>query len=427
MERVTIKVKNWERYQNEKNRRHAKVSKESAMELSEVATGEELEPEYFPRLGNISSAFMFKFIPRPVEIKSPEFVYVPYRRKANRDDTDIKIELAMTYWGITWEAAQLRLNFISETQGLPDELSWLQKHEGENIYLLPEEGPSRKYYAYCPLYHLLPQRLLQSHGLPPLKGGIWPYMNSHLGPERVLPSDFADRLATAFAHYIWPLLNSGSKLSAFSNREPLRLLAHNLDFWMPYAYQMTESRMRQFPRVKIEDKAQAATFEKLRKSLPPEIQVDRPFMGGTIWQGEVEALEATQELISCADATGRLRAVIDAIRSNRVEEDFSDRWSYAREDFERKLYHKRTKIKIKFVELDDTIPVLGPESEIHDRLLWDQFLGVLNEKERTIVVLLRSGVTKLKDIAQHLGYANHSPVSKALTRLAKKARHLINL
>jgi DNA-directed RNA polymerase specialized sigma subunit len=78
------------------------------------------------------------------------------------------------------------------------------------------------------------------------------------------------------------------------------------------------------------------------------------------------------------------------------------------------------------VELDDTIPVLGPESEIHDRILGEQFLAVLNEKEKIIVVLLKSGETKLKDIAEHLGYANHSPVSKALTRIARKARQFFD-
>jgi len=67
-----------------------------------------------------------------------------------------------------------------------------------------------------------------------------------------------------------------------------------------------------------------------------------------------------------ADAEGRLRGILDAVRSNRVEDDFSERWSFAREDFERKLYHKRSKVKVRFVELTDTIPVQGPETEVED-------------------------------------------------------------
>jgi len=49
--------------------------------------------------------------------------------------------------------------------------------------------------------------------------------------------------------------------------------------------------------------------------------------------------------------------------AHRIEDDFSDRWSCAREDFERKLYRKRVKVQVRFVELTDTIPVPGPRHD----------------------------------------------------------------
>jgi hypothetical protein len=60
-------------------------------------------------------------------------------------------------------------------------------------------------------------------------------------------------------------------------------------------------------------------------------------MGGTLWIGEDEASQVTAEIVNAADRNGQLRGLIDAIKSNRVVDDFSPRWSYAREDFERKL------------------------------------------------------------------------------------------
>lgn len=141
--------------------------------------------------------------------------------------------------------------------------------------------------------------------------------------------------------------------------------------------------------------------------------------------GEAEAWDATKAIVQRADDRGRLRAIIDTIRSNRVEEDFPSCLSRAREDFERRLYHKRAKVKISFLELDETIPVHGPETEIHEHLLWQDFLAFLDTKEKAIVVLLRNGETKLKDISQKLGYANHSPVSKALRRIRDKARKFL--
>lgn len=119
-------------------------------------------------------------------------------------------------------------------------------------------------------------------------------------------------------------------------------------------------------------------------------------------------------MVEAADAGGRLRAIVDAVRSNRVEDDFSDRWSYAREDFGRKLYHKRNKVRVRFVELTDTIPVQGPETEVEGNLVVGDFLALLDQRERQIVVLLCSGYTKVGEVASILGYKNHSPVSKYL-------------
>jgi hypothetical protein len=117
--------------------------------------------------------------------------------------------------------------------------------------------------------------------------------------------------------------------------------------------------------------------------------------------------------------------MIDAVRSNRVEEDFSSRWSYAREDFERKLYSKRSKVRVKFVEIECANSVVGPHSDITENLLWQDFMTLLEPKERRIVVCLTRGTTRLSEIASALGYANHSPVSKALAQVRRKARLLL--
>jgi len=43
------------------------------------------------------------------------------------------------------------------------------------------------------------------------------------------------------------------------------------------------------------------------------------------------------------------------------------------------------------------------------------------------IVCLRNGTMKLGDIAATLGYANHSPISKALSNIRKKAAEFLNL
>lgn len=66
------------------------------------------------------------------------------------------------------------------------------------------------------------------------------------------------------------------------------------------------------------------------------------------------------------------------MRSHRVHDDFSDRWSHAKEDFDRTLNHKRSKVTVTFVELDDTTPVHGPETEVIGQLACSDFLTLLN-------------------------------------------------
>jgi hypothetical protein len=184
--------------------------------------------------------------------------------------------------------------------------------------------------------------------------------------------------------------------------------------------------MKELGRVEIENSKQAKVLKKLKANCPPQLTPARPLFGGDIWAGESEAWEAAKDMVEIADRNGQLRGILDAIRSNRVEEDFSPRWSYEREDFERKLYRKRNKIRVKFVELDDTIPVHGPETDVEEDLLWQSLFAILNQKERSVAICLRSGISRVAMISQVLGYANHSPVSKALKRIREKVKTLLD-
>lgn len=52
--------------------------------------------------------------------------------------------------------------------------------------------------------------------------------------------------------------------------------------------------------------------------------------------------------------------------------------------------------------------------EIVGQMVFADFLALLDERQRPVVVLLHSGVTKLTDVASILGYSNHSAISKHL-------------
>jgi len=85
------------------------------IELKEfdLAKGEDLLPKNFPRLENVSAAFMFNFVPKPSQTLLPEFVYVPIDVNERwGENGSIKTELTITEWNCLWEAGHLRSEFV---------------------------------------------------------------------------------------------------------------------------------------------------------------------------------------------------------------------------------------------------------------------------------------------------------------------------
>lgn len=358
---------------------------------SPFARAADLEPDQHPNLYNISAGLMFwRFVPVPTEPPPPpEYAHVPVPG-VPADEASTKKLIMLTRWNAAWEAGPNRFGMFEEDE-IPADLLWLGKHLDSDIRLVPE-GKTYPYAAYAPLYHLLPVATLDKFKLPALKRGIWPAMGVAFdGAERGVPLDFKERLTQALAWHLWPHLD-GRRPGSFSKDEPITMIANSLDFWLPYIDIVAQERMKALGRVAASDEDQAALAE-LGDHSDPHLKVERPLFGGDVWRGQEDAAEATKELVEVADEFGRLRAIIDAVKSHRVDDDFSDRWSWAKEDFERKLYKKRSRVKVTFVEIDDTIPVHGPDAEFDEDLLWQDLLALCDRKERRVVVCLRSGTT----------------------------------
>jgi hypothetical protein len=236
--------------------------------------------------------------------------------------------------------------------------------------------------------------------------------------DMYLPADFQQRLANAWAWTVWPHLVSGSRLAAFTSDDPIKLLAHNLDFWVPPITASILEALSEHPESDATAEAEPVLLDD--GTILEDAVAVSPRVGGSVWFGEEEAKSMVATTVQAADNTGRLRDIIDAVRSNRVEDDFSATWSFAREDFERKLYRKRSRVQVRFVELTDTVPVQGPGSDLSGSLVTSDFLALLDEKQRQVVVMLSSGFRQ-HEIAELLGYANHSPISKRLEQIRQLA------
>jgi hypothetical protein len=380
---------------------------------------EHASSDWYPRLGNISAAFIYRAVIRPDTPTRPEYVTMPMDIGGrSRDERAARI-VAVARWNMLWEAAQFRRRFFDEDEDpMPPQMAKIADQGDINVVFVPRTDS--RYYEYAPLFHLLPRATLQRFGLPMLRGGQWPFHAEFGSPEPYLPADFEHRLSRAWASTVWRHLMPGSPVSGFTDNDPIRVLAHNLDFWIPPVTEVMEDEMRTWPTVDngIES---GQPIPLVDGSFLEGATAGNPRKGSDIWTGEDAAAEFVERTVAAADHDGRLRGILDAVRAHRAEDDFSDRWTYAKEDFERKLHRKRSKVKVTFVELPDTIPVQSPETEIVDRIVFSDFLTLLNPRDREVVVLLRNGTTNLTEIADIMGYRNHSPVSKRLARVRDMA------
>ncbi|WGW12953.1 hypothetical protein LWF01_04050 [Saxibacter everestensis] len=380
------------------------------------ASTDQSGPDLYPRMFNMSAGFMYSATLHTQDPAAPEYLTLPMPSPSFEDGESLRFELAVAKWNTVWESAQYRRRVFG-AEDLPPRLYRIADRGDNNIVFVPRTRS--RYYEYAPLFHLLPTSTLQLFGLPQLTAGQWPFSIRTVDIDNYLPADFEKRLARAWAATVWRHMVPGSPLRGFSKDDPLRLLAHNLDYWLPAATEVIQDILRTFPTV--DQELISPTARLLDSSVLPGVTVESPRKGGDLWRGEADAKDVLAEVVHRADTTGQLRAILEAVRSNRVVDDFSDFWSFEKEDFERRLYHKRSKVKVTFVELTDTIPVQGPETQVVGSIVHGDFLALLNAKDREVVVLLSSGVTKLTEIAQVLGYANHSAVSKRLTRIRRQA------
>lgn len=375
----------------------------------------------FPHMWNLSSAFLYDFVFIDKEYKTPEFVFIKNYYGHGISDKQISI----LNWNMTWESGHLRAEIFENE--LPAELRWLKKYKGENIYLIPEDK-SDPYSTFNSMLHLLPLSTRKKFGLPLLKQGKWPFTLEwgRIPFEGIIKRDFEQKLSDGFAYHIWPLLDNQNKAFAFSKHDPIYVLSHNLKFWLPYLYEVIEDKLKCFGRIEPKSKSHLKKIDSARKQYP-EIAIELPLMGGSIWYGEDEAWEVTIKMIEKANQQNKLNEIIDLVKSNRIVDDFSEKWSYAKEDFERRIYRKRNKVKVNFVEIEDYIPMHSAEAEIEGDMLWDDFISLLSSNEKRIVVCLRKGITKHKEISEELGYKGSSVISKKLSKIRIKAEKFLEL
>lgn len=197
-------------------------------------------------------------------------------------------------------------------------------------------------------------------------------------------------------------------MEVYSGYDPGWLIAHSASTWINAA-----TELGFFP-----------TFEKWFRLAP--------------WEGEFPYM--TLDLISFTMSTtvkyvlevGHIGEILKVVDEHRCFEDYDYRESKQKTDFFRDWYHMRTKHPT--VSLDDYMEDYreshdgqdwdvidespGFESDIETKVLAEQFMATLSEKDRRILELRLQEWT-LEEIADELGYKNHTGVLKRLRKIGQ--------
>lgn len=110
------------------------------------------------------------------------------------------------------------------------------------------------------------------------------------------------------------------------------------------------------------------------------------------------------------------------VQTNPAAEDFSfKQQNYPRIDFERKWYHTRAKTSVESIEDIDEQSVLAEDVEdvVFSNIRFTSFWNSLNDEDKTILHLNMRGLTQ-QEIANKIGFADHSAVSKRIKKLKGK-------
>jgi hypothetical protein len=169
----------------------------------------------------------------------------------------------------------------------------------------------------------------------------------------------------------------------------------------------------------------------LHESVPEEDRhkffVRRPLMGGWLWDPEdpADRRAVVEEMLDGDGARQSLESVLEVLHTHPTHEDFSDRYSWVKEDFERSFYSKRSRIKVTLRATVDDLPTWSAsEPDGYGEVLFRDVLAFFDRRDRHILIALRHGKT-VSEIAQEAGHKGHAAVARRVQAIKAKVRKLL--
>ena len=259
---------------------------------------------------------------------------------------------------------------------------------------------------FIPMYYFIPRRILAACGaeLNALPRNPQKILHSKAACDLIESDLFRLLIVDAVAYMVWPYMGFTEYMEVYSGNDPAWRLAHCPEIWVQ----------------ELTDEGILPSAESFLRNANEEF--------GYVPEGEID--EVLRIIVSQAMERHHINEVLQVVEEHRCFEDFDCRKSNQKTDFIRRWYHTRTRHpQISLEGFRETY------AENHDGQEWDatdssqdlqetvvsqatveQFKESLSEKDMAILEMRMQGYT-MEEIAEKLGYKNHSGVLKRIRKI----------
>lgn len=283
---------------------------------------------------------------------------------------------------------------------------------GKEVFPVMIQFPYDTNLRYLPLVYLLPPDLiLQCPTLRTLPRCLSEIAASNEMMDLITGDAFLKEIMDAAASLAFPHFGFGGWKEHYTGYSPVWRLSYSLPVWAKRIEQETGWGLQALFRMK------------------PGTQIPFPD------DERVQALFG--KVVKRAIEEQGWQPILDVVREMPCDEDFEPWQTNVRIDFLRKWYHTRSK-KVQTVSLEELIEAdedgsifyipdatQNVEAYVIAKDFVERFLAMLSEKDRQIVLLRQDGYSYM-EIADRMGYKNHSGVIKRIEAVKKKLKEYQN-
>ena len=276
------------------------------------------------------------------------------------------------------------------------------------LLLTRRNGPPTPFRnsEYIPFYYFIPKSILQKCGaeLNSIPRNPRMIFSNREACEFIESDLFLLLIIDATAYMVWPYMGYSEYMEVYSGYDPAWILAHSPGYWVQ----------------ELIDEGIVPTVNNLFQNCNENF--------GYVSEEEIGVY--LRYVVPRVMQKHNMNAAIQTAEEFRCFEDFDFRNSRQKTDFYRKWYHTRTKhpmisleeFKDNYAEShngqewDEPDASQDVEENITSEILVEQFKATLTERDMAILQMRMEGYT-LEDIAEKLGYKNHSGGLKRIRKI----------